>query len=193
MLVLCLSFKQVMLMDEVPEIISQDNVQNIGDCVLCAACNFAPDITNKSGSICTLQKHVQYLSSNSLDLNINKECYKLGDFSELISRSSEGSQCSYFSILPQADNKAYCKFNVSYFDVNMGSFVLHDILFAKFGQAGSSKAKTISLNGQWKVIHKVDDYGNKKFKFDVLSIKGTIHIDKNHLFEVVHMINKFVE
>ena len=147
----------------------------IENCVLCAACDSTTALRNKSNTICTLQEDVQHL--NKSNFSIAEECYKLGDYSELICTSRSNIIYTHVSILPPSKGSKYCKFNISYYDVSKKSYVPNDILFVMFGTSNNSNAEMKSYNGTWKVVHKKDYkktsiYGSKNFEFDIVSLTG---------------------
>ena len=159
---------------EIPNTFSYNEIAKMKDCVLCSACNSANDRSNKYNSTCTLAENVQYLNTDDSNFTINDECYKLGDYSELI--CSERN-LTHISILPPRKGDQDCKFNISYYDVSIKSFVPTDTLFVRFGNSKALNIEMTSYNGFWKVVHKRDYrrkkiLGSKNFKFDIKSLTG---------------------
>ena len=172
--IFCMVFEHVSSNDQVLNTVFKADSTFIPECVLCAACDPDHALRNKSNDICTLPEHVQYLSTDSKKFVTKTECYKLGDFSELISSEQN---TTHVSILPPSKKKPFCKFNISFYDVMKGNFIQDDVLFAKFGTSKLFRGNMTSLNGRWKVVHKKNlrwttIYKTQNFKFDIISLTG---------------------
>ena len=170
---LCFVLRQVLSVHTELETGSKHDIANISDCVLCAKCDSANDLRNKNSYICTLDKDVSNLLTDSVRFKAKNECYEHGDYSELI----DDNNTTFVSILPPYGNNSICKFNISYYDVLNKTFVHDDVLFAKFGKSSDSKGDMISQYGRWKVEHKKiyrrnSIYRTQNFKFDVISLTG---------------------
>ena len=133
--------------------ITLPSLNEIDQCSLCASCWPIHQGINETRTLCTDTAAVP---------NLKYECWRNGDYSELIYHDGKKSD---ISLIPPSEEKGICYFNVSYYDFSKARFVEDDTVFLDYRE----NKKIESLHGKWKVI---DGETDAKFKFRVLALTG---------------------